>query len=297
MVTLLAIKIFRNNAVATKSPMPRTVPLPPEEVAICERMMLLREVRNLTRDELCKESKVTPSELTRIELARTPLRYDAAREILAVLQRASIVFLATGEQEMWLEAHIPLPRPEALNVSPKALFSEAVKPYLPALRTLWGPEASAWLPEVWVVSTLEWISWEEKKAQTWLELLEDQHDYMMELRENTKKLGLTNVSVNENTPTVQLTLPKLLQRLRAATEHFGARAELARFLDAKPAQVTTWLSGKREPGGSYTLAMLQWVEAMEAKQKSPGSVDTAARAKTQLRKSSYEKPKSGPPKS
>jgi transcriptional regulator with XRE-family HTH domain len=39
----------------------------------------------------------------------------------------------------------------------------------------------------------------------------------------------------------------------------GAKAELAKELDVAPARISEWLSGKKEPGGEYTLRLLNWV--------------------------------------
>ena len=91
-------------------------------------------------------------------------------------------------------------------------------------------------------------------------------------------------------------LDKLLKRLLAIFKQRGKKAELADFLKVPRPRVSEWLSGAREPGGETTLRLLAWVQAEEVKQhKSPGRVVARPEPKTRRRKSSYEKPTSGPP--
>jgi DNA-binding transcriptional regulator YiaG len=62
---------------------------------------------------------------------------------------------------------------------------------------------------------------------------------------------------------VQPVLPKLIERLKRATEARGSKAELAAWLGVHRQSVTDWLSGKQEPGGEITLRLLTWVEQQE----------------------------------
>jgi len=64
---------------------------------------------------------------------------------------------------------------------------------------------------------------------------------------------------------VKPVLPKLMQRLKRATEAYGRKAELAAYLGVHRQMVTDWLSGKQEPGGETTLRLLYWVEQEERK--------------------------------
>jgi hypothetical protein len=89
-------------------------------------------------------------------------------------------------------------------------------------------------------------------------------------------------------------LSDLLKRVRCATEYRGKKSELARWLKTTPQRVTDWLSGTRAPGGEVTLRLLEWVQEEEAKTTEALAVSLAPpEPKTQLRKSSYEKTKSG----
>ncbi len=94
---------------------------------------------------------------------------------------------------------------------------------------------------------------------------------------------------------------KTLQaRLRRAVMPRGSQAELARMLGVSSSAVAQWLADDKSattPTAETTLRLLQWVEAEEAKQKSPGSASTPPEPKTRLSHPSYEKTKSGRKKS
>lgn len=78
---------------------------------------------------------------------------------------------------------------------------------------------------------------------------------------------LTTVTLKRNTVGVKSELDKLIARVKEATARTGAKAELARVLKVAPARITEWLSNdpkvKTEPGGHYTLELLNWVEQQE----------------------------------
>ena len=112
----------------------------------------------------------------------------------------------------------------------------------------------------------------------------------------TKKKVLTDVTVTDNVSPVKSTMANLLDRLNKATSQRGMKSKLAKVMGVPLSNVSQWLSGEREPGGETTLRLLQWVEQQENKQECPGGAETPPERKTQPRKSSYEKPKSGPKK-
>jgi DNA-binding XRE family transcriptional regulator len=95
---------------------------------------------------------------------------------------------------------------------------------------------------------------------------------------------------------VKSQLDNLLAGLDRLVKEPGSKTALADFLGAPLASVSRWLSGKREPGREITLKMLRWVEQQERQQNTPGSATNTTKGKTQLSKSSYEKPKPGPKK-
>lgn len=106
--------------------------------------------------------------------------------------------------------------------------------------------------------------------------------------------NLPTVNYNVNSFHVPRDIPELLVRLNAATKAFGKKSELAHYLDVALPTVSVWLSGKREPSGGTTLRLLEWVQAEEAKQKSPSIATTTLEQRTQLRRSVETKPQSGP---
>jgi DNA-binding transcriptional regulator YiaG len=78
-----------------------------------------------------------------------------------------------------------------------------------------------------------------------------------------EKKDLTKKADSLTNDGVQPVLPKLIQRLRRATEARGSKSELATWLGVHRQCVTDWLSGKQEPGGEITLRLLHWVEQQE----------------------------------
>ena len=90
---------------------------------------------------------------------------------------------------------------------------------------------------------------------------------------------------------------KLLARVKAATAEIGMKSALAEYLNVPPQRVSEWLSGKYEPGAEVALQMLEWVQAREVENKTPGNVRSTARSKqTRSRKSRETKPKPNPGK-
>jgi transcriptional regulator with XRE-family HTH domain len=81
----------------------------------------------------------------------------------------------------------------------------------------------------------------------------------------------------------------LVKRVCALTSALGEKAQLAREMNTTRQAVNKWLSGKGAPSAEITLRLLRWVGQREQKQNTPGSADNAAKGKTQVRKSSYEK--------
>jgi len=114
------------------------------------------------------------------------------------------------------------------------------------------------------------------------------------IKESGKKELLTDTANHVKVGLVRSQLDNLLQDLNRLTKEPGKKTELADYLGAPLASVSRWLSGDREPGGETTLRMLEWVQAEEAKPKSPGGGTTPPERKTQLSKSVYEKTKSNP---
>ena len=70
------------------------------------------------------------------------------------------------------------------------------------------------------------------------------------------------------TPHMKQQLPKLLKRLRAATQLYGSQAKLAAAIGAPRPQIGRWRRGLTAPGGENMLRLLAWLEQQpDGKQK------------------------------
>jgi transcriptional regulator with XRE-family HTH domain len=112
-----------------------------------------------------------------------------------------------------------------------------------------------------------------------------------------EKKPLTEHSQYENIGGVKSPMKVLLGRVALATKARGKKAALAKFLKVDPPRVSDWLRGRYEPSGEVALRLLEWVEAEEAQQKTPGGAQDAAKGKTRSIHSKDETNKSGPIKS
>ncbi len=83
------------------------------------------------------------------------------------------------------------------------------------------------------------------------------------LKLNPENIALTSYPLQGKTDDVKPILPKLIERLRKATEGRGRKTELASWLGVSPQKVTDWLSERVEPSGETTLRLLHWVEQQE----------------------------------
>ena len=90
-------------------------------------------------------------------------------------------------------------------------------------------------------------------------------------------------------------LNALLERLVRLLRKRGSKKHLALLMGVPPPRLSEWLTGKHEPSAETTLRLLEWVQAEEAKQKSPASVRAPAEQRTRLRKRDEAKPKPSPP--
>jgi hypothetical protein len=136
--------------------------------------------------------------------------------------------------------------------------------------------------------------------EEWSVALKTAHQLSLseQAREDRKKIPLRSGDVSVTIPNVKLkALDVLLARANRVAAESAKRLALIEFLKAPRESVSRWLSGKREPGGEIALRILQWVEEEERQQTNPGRALTRPGPKTQLRKSSYEKPKPGRTKS
>ena len=80
------------------------------------------------------------------------------------------------------------------------------------------------------------------------------------IRIEAVKTFLTSNSLKSNNADVKTEIQKLIERVKRKASKPGAKADLARTLHVAPARISEWLNGDKEPGGDYTLKLLNWVE-------------------------------------
>ena len=114
-------------------------------------------------------------------------------------------------------------------------------------------------------------------------------------RAMSKEYPLQNVSELGKFYPVIRTFDELKDRIEKLTQRRGSKGELARTLGIGAAQLSQWLNTERKPGADFTLQLLAWVQAEEAKQKSPASAETPAGQQTRSKHNDYEASKSSPP--
>ena len=102
-------------------------PLPEREKLIVHRLKVWREQRRFRRLDFALELEIRPSSYANYEYARAPLTYGMAAKILHVFS-INARWLATGEGPD--SVRVPIPRPEKLGVSPRALFSAVYDQHL-----------------------------------------------------------------------------------------------------------------------------------------------------------------------
>jgi transcriptional regulator with XRE-family HTH domain len=141
---------------------------------------------------------------------------------------------------------------------------------------------------------LEQIRLTSVKASNFLIVLDSARRQKAPHKQSANQV-LTKVSEYGKTSDMKSPMRNLLDRLKRATSERGTKTVLAAYMKVKPANISQWLSGEREPSGETTLKLLHWVEQQERQQtKSPGSAATQPEPKTQLRKPYEKKPKSSP---
>ena len=126
---------------------------------------------------------------------------------------------------------------------------ESIPPHL--LDAFYAEITNAWR-HFMNVNTIEIHAWESRKK-------------------NFPQNKLTAVSLKGNNAVVRSnsqipkTVKELIEWVNRIAESPGLKADLANYCEVTPARVWEWLHGKKEPGGKYTLKMLQWVAQHESK--------------------------------
>jgi hypothetical protein len=81
--------------------------------------------------------------------------------------------------------------------------------------------------------------------------------------QNQPKKDLTISSLKSKSIGVKSEIEKLIEKVKRKASKPGAKAALARALGIAPARISEYLSGKKVPGGEYTLRLQHWVEQQE----------------------------------
>ena len=267
----------------------------PQATTLGERLRWLRKHREATLREFASRVGCDPSYLSKLEAGRATK--PTLRFLVSVTAafRVSADWLRTGEGDPFGDPMSDAATKESLS----GWSSERVARVMAVLDDL----QAALAPDRVLAPLLADKSLEE--IQTfWYEVgclglpvtaRLFWNDAFMSLqfqamrREPLKKSVLTKASTRGIVPPVKAQLDNLLAKLNRLTQEPGKKTELADFLGAPLASVSRWLSGKRDPGGETTLKLLRWVQKQESQPEAPGSATNAAKGKTQVHKSSYEK--------
>lgn len=286
--------------------MPRKQPLPESEIEVGRRLRQTRKAWRGSRLFLANRAGLDSSVIIRVELGRSRLKYEAARNILPWLN-LNARWLATGLGSR--TPYFPLPPAADLGVAEDAAFTDVFHAHIAKYITP-TTDATAPLEALPHNAFGRWINCLSLKghAETWFTFVPDSHvkklsralfecgkaflaacprdkwNVLLERRrvmaafkartqtgdkpvEESEKTLLTATSLKRTVGPVKIrTLRDLLTALRAKTSEKGAKAALAKDLKVPHARVSEWLSGKKRPGGETTLRLLHWVQQAEAQQ-------------------------------
>ena len=279
--------------------------LPTHESSTCARLAVVRRQLDLSQDNLAAAVGITRDQLANIETGRTVLNFDIGWKICRHLN-VDPLYLASGIGTVMPFHNVDL---EGRNISGSESFrmvcASQLGEELEFSRALSGnkqlfaefqAEALAPAYERAISGIVKAFLAEAPPEIRPLALEHIARSLREFLDVHGKRQLLTDVAETGNVPPVKSTMANLLDRLNKATSQRGMKSKLAKVMGVSLSNVSQWLSGEREPGGETTLRLLQWVEQQENKQECPGGAETPPERKTQPRKSSYEKPKSGPKK-
>jgi len=212
--------------------------------------------------------------LASVEHGRAPIQWELARKV-AELFDLSFLFLAEGTPPM----KMPLPILDYVDTKPREQFTTVWKRWLCDLSQYHDLRSAAavasqqadlpaWQAAMRAVANCGWrqlcrIEGEqalaEFKARAEVALAEIADDLTGTPKGET---SLDWQAVKLDIDPV-LTLDRLLERINAATAKRGKKKELARWLGVHPQSVTDWLTKRKEPAGSTTLRLLEWLGRQE----------------------------------
>ncbi|HUZ06465.1 MAG TPA: helix-turn-helix transcriptional regulator [Candidatus Paceibacterota bacterium] len=263
------------------------------ERAICLRIKAIREQIKWSQSDFAKELGISRAKLVSIEYGHTPLRFFLAEKICRTFD-VQAKWLATGQGEMRPFLPILWTAEQRSNLKVTDLLTKTYD-FCPLNFELWPKTRytrgsvpvnfdfkKAIDVQIWLqCSTIKFhdpdSAW-EFTGKFCKFLKTNLRKYVATGKAVKTKLGLytanlLNVHFGEKKDLTEITLKgnntgevksetqKLIAQVKRKASKPGSKAELALLLGVKPPRISEWLSGKKEPGGEYTLKLLNWVES------------------------------------
>lgn len=301
------------------------------ERAICRRALQLRKGQRLSRTSFAEILQIEPARLAQYEYERVPVPYEVGRAIckaLCVNQR----WLATGKPPKLPFVNLSDIDSEAQQGAYFSdVYAEILAPHLEQFAATavaaigsdtlhdgdsqlihqlgWASTLGASLEKLlnaaisgmlhyvpddlkglyaqhMVDSSKEFANAHAQKIDMWWDRFNQEF-------EAEQKLGVAKLKEIKDSPPVHLSWTQLRNRLKAATKPRGKRAELARVIGVKDANINSWLAKNVEPGADATFRLLEWVtaEEMKLKKEAPSVVRTPTAQKAQSGKTSQHEHK------
>src|SRR5947208_467144 len=104
--------------------MPRKLPIPEAERAICERLQKFRSLTGLSQSEFAQAVGLDPSLYASYEYGRSRLNYAAAVAILNAFRLLNPTWLAEGKGILFELHFVSYPSADQIKVGPRALYSD-----------------------------------------------------------------------------------------------------------------------------------------------------------------------------
>jgi transcriptional regulator with XRE-family HTH domain len=203
----------------------------------------------MTQADFAGQILMSRDQLANIETGRTRLRYVEAWEICDWYD-IRLDWLAEGpglKPVYGFDKHGEFPDPRAQCVRPRSTL-ERVAGWVRQGMEFEAKSARQKAKEARAAL---------RKSKYWKEFVETGSI------EESAKWMLTSKAEKLSSADMQPAMPKLLERLRRATEERGRKVKLAAWMRVHPQCITDWLSGRKEPGGETTLRLLHWVQQQE----------------------------------
>jgi transcriptional regulator with XRE-family HTH domain len=258
----------------------RKTPIPAREKEIGGRLRKFRDDLRLSRVVVADELGIGVSRLASYEAGRVPVPYEAAKRLAGAF-RLNYEWIVEGKGKP-IDAIMIAPEVEN-SIEPRMLLSEAYDEFIkPALATEAGSVPSHFKAALEnnpaakrMVEFVRTIGTHKPQVREMLVSLIDVRlkqipahsawPYYQAIAKasadfQADKNKLTGVSLKGKTENMKSEMQKLIEKVKSKASRPGGKSQLANELGVAPARVSEWLSGKKEPGGEYTLRLLKWVE-------------------------------------